>query len=139
MLRILPAQVLVGLVSFLMISLRPLPAQSEPCPPPASLIGADNPAYNDAMGLQKALEAQGFIIYCIFPTKFSSAFLVWENGIAHSTVEGEANFRTNFGDLDVVFLPKPQTFAELNIEEHRKDSGYLYTFPVCLAFGYSSS
>jgi hypothetical protein len=100
---------------FLLAALSELFAQSEPCPPRAALISPDHPAYMDAMGLQKALEAHAFIVYCVFPTKFSSAFLVWENGIAHSTIEGEAAFRTNFGDIGAVFVPKPQSFAELNI------------------------
>jgi hypothetical protein len=107
---------------------QPLLAQSNHCPPPASLIAADNPAYTDARDLQEELKTSGIDVYCIFPTKFSSAFLVWENGVAHSTVEGEACFRTNFGDLGIVFVPKPQTFADLKISEHREGGGYLYTF-----------
>jgi hypothetical protein len=103
-------------------------AQSPSCPPHTALIAANDPAYADAIGLQSALEAHGFVVYCIFPTKLSSAFLVRRSGVAHSTVEGEAAFRTNFGDFGAVFVPKPQNFAELNIKELRKDGGYLYTF-----------
>jgi hypothetical protein len=29
--------------------------------------------------------------------------------------EGEANFSTNYGDIDAVFVPKPQTCADFEI------------------------
>ena len=54
--------------------------------------------------------------------------MVQENGVLHSTIEGEACFSTNNGGIDVVFLPKPQTFANFKITEHRKGGGYLYRF-----------
>ncbi len=98
------------------------------CPPPAALIASDNPAYADAMDMQKTLESHGFVVQCVFPTKLSSIFQVEENGILRSTIEGEANFHTNLGDIDVVFMPKPQTFADFKITERRQDHGYLYRF-----------
>ncbi len=128
MLRLASARLVAGFAVLFALSHSRLLAQPENCPRPAALIAPDNPAYNDAMDLQKTLEARGFVVDCIFPTKFSSAFLVWENGVPRSTVEGEACFRTNFGDLDIVFIPKPQTFVELKIEERREGGGYLYTF-----------
>src|ERR1700690_1600743 len=107
---------------------RPLVAQTVPCPPPAAILAPDNPAYADAMDLQKTLESHGFVVQCIFPTKLGSIFQVEENGVLQSTVEGEADFQTTSGDIDVVFLPKPQTFADFKITERRKDHGYLYRF-----------
>ena len=78
--------------------------------------------------MQKTLESHGFVVQCVFPTKLSSIFQVEENGVLRSTIEGEANFRTNLGDIDVVFMPKPQTFADFKITERRQDHGYLYRF-----------
>jgi hypothetical protein len=54
--------------------------------------------------------------------------MVDHNGTLESTVEGEACFSTNYGGIDVIFLPKPQTFAEFDITERRKGGGYLYRF-----------
>jgi hypothetical protein len=98
------------------------------CPPPAALMSPSQPAYADATSLKKSLESQGLVVQCIFETKFSSQFLVWENDKPRSTVEGEACIRTNLGDLTVLFLWKPRTFAELNISEHQSHGGYIYHF-----------
>jgi len=80
------------------------------------------------MNMQKTLESRGYVVECIFPTKLSSIFQVKEDGVLHSTIEGEADFRTNLGDIDVVFVPKSQTFIDFKITERRKDHGYLYRF-----------
>ena len=127
MLKTVPAQLAASFV-LLLIGAHPLPAQPAPCPPPAVLIAPDNPAYADAMNLAQKLEAHGFVVNCIFPTKMSSEFLVRENGVERSTIEGEACFRTNYGDIGAFFVPKPQTFGDLKIKEQRRGGGYLYTF-----------
>lgn len=105
-----------------------LAAQSVPCPPDKALLSSSDPAYADALELQHRLQNSGFTVRCIFPTKFGSVFTAEKNGILQSTVEGEACFSTNYGGLDVVFLPKPQTFSDFEISERRKDRGYLYRF-----------
>jgi hypothetical protein len=92
------------------------------------LLDASDPAYPDAMELKQNLENHSFTVQCIFHTKLSSVFMVDVNGSLQSTVEGEFCFRTNRGDIDVVFVPKPQTFADFKITEHREDGGYLYRF-----------
>jgi len=127
MLKALPAHVAAGLALFLAVSHAQILAQSTPCPPSAALIAPDNPAYADAMNLKNGLESQGMVVRCIFETKFSSAFIVWENGKPRSTVEGEACILTNLGDLEVLFVSRPRTFADLKIKEHRARGGYAYT------------
>jgi hypothetical protein len=84
--------------------------------------------YADAMELKQILESHSFVVWCVFPTKLGSIFQVEERGVMRSTIEGEANFRTNYGDVDVVFVPTPQTFSDFKINEHRQDGGFLYTF-----------
>ncbi len=106
----------------------PLCAQSVPCPPPAALLSFSDPAYADAMELKQSLENHGFAVPCIFHTKLSSVFMVDVSGTLQSTVEGEFCFSTNRGGIEVVFLPKPQTFADFKITEHRQGGGYLYRF-----------
>jgi hypothetical protein len=103
-------------------------AQSTDCPPAATLLSNTDPAYADAKDLAHNLENHGFVVQCMFPTKLGSIFEVADGNALRSTVEGEANFHTNYGDFDVVFVPKPQTFANFKITEHREGGGYLYRF-----------
>jgi hypothetical protein len=101
--------------------------QVDDCPGPMALISPDQPADADAMALKANLESQRMVVRCIFETKFSSAFIVWESGKPRSTIEGEACIRTNLGDLEVLFVSRPRTFADLKIKEHRVREGYLCT------------
>jgi hypothetical protein len=123
----LPIRLAAGLIFLLAASRSPI-AQSVPCPPPAALLSSSDPAYADATELAQRLQHHDFAVQCIFPTKFGSAFMVDENGVLVSTIEGEACFSTNYGGIDVIFLPKPQTFTDFKITEHRQGGGYLYRF-----------
>ncbi len=106
-----------------------LSGQKSDCPNGPALLSPSEPVYPDAMELKQTLESHGFEVRCVFPTHLWSIFEVaGDGGVMHSTVEGEANFRTNYGDLDAVFVPQPQTFADFKITEHREGSGFLYTF-----------
>ena len=42
--------------------------------------------------------------------------------------EGAANFQTDLGVFEVLFLSKPQTFNALEIIEQQETGGYLYSF-----------
>lgn len=128
MLKGLLARLAAGLVVVLAAASLPLFAQPVPCPTGEALIAPNNPAYADAVELAQSLETHDFIVKCIFPTKLNSVFMVEENGVLRSTIEGEACFRTNYGDFSAVFLPKPQTFADFKITERREGGGYLYRF-----------
>jgi len=127
-LRVHPNLLLLGLVPLLLAFPFGLSAQENDCPKGPPLLSPSEPIYSDAMELKQTLESHGFVVRCVFPTKLGSIFEVWEGGVMHSTVAGEANFRTNYGEVDAVFMPHPQTFADFKITEHRKDSGFLYTF-----------
>jgi len=128
MLRALPAHIVASLALGLIAFCAPILAQSTPCDLPAVLLTSDNPAYADAIDLAKRLEDHGFAIHCIYPTKLGSIFEVTDGNVIRSTVEGEANFDTNYGGIEVVFMPKPRTFADFKITERRKGGGYLYRF-----------
>ncbi len=128
MLKGLSIRLLFVLIVLLAASRLPLCAQSVPCPPPAALLSSSDPAYADAMEIAQRLQHHDFTVQCVFPTKFGSIFMVEENGVLVSTIEGEACFSTNFGGVDVIFLPKPQTFADFKITEHRAGGGYIYRF-----------
>jgi hypothetical protein len=128
MLNLLPKHLLAGLVLLFAASHYQLFAQSPECPTGEDLLSTSDPVYADAMELAQSLRNHGFVVQCVFPTKLGSIFRVVEGGVEHSTIEGEADFRTNYGDVDAVFVPKPQTFAGFKINEHREDGGYFYTF-----------
>jgi hypothetical protein len=103
-------------------------AQLPDCPTGEALLSASDPVYADVNELAQTLRNSGFVVRCVFPTHLGSIFRVVEGGVERSTIEGEANFHTNSGDVDVVFLPKPQTFSDFTITEHREDGGFIYTF-----------
>ena len=103
-------------------------AQIPECPPADVLLRKDNPDYSDAMALAAELREHGFVIQCAFPSKLGSIFQVNEGGRLHSTIEGEVVYRTNQGDIEVVFLPKPQTFDDFKVTEHREEGGWWYSF-----------
>jgi len=127
-LRVHPNLLLLGLVPLLLAFPFGLSAQENDCLKGPPLLSPSEPIYSDAMELKQTLESHGFVVRCVFPTKLGGIFEVWEGRVMHSTVAGEANFRTNYGEVDAVFMPHPQTFADFKITEHRKDSGFLYTF-----------
>jgi len=127
-LRVHYCLLLSSLVLFLVARPLDLHAQAQDCPPEPALLSATNPVYLDAMELKQTLESHGFVVHCVFPTMLGSIFRIDEGGVLRSTVEGEASFRTNYGDVDAVFMPKPQTFAGFRITEHREDGGFVYTF-----------
>jgi hypothetical protein len=129
MLNGLSARLLLGFLILLATFRVPLFSQSmTPCPTGEALLSSSDPVYADAMELQHRLENHNFTVRCIFPTKLGSIFMVDVNGVLQSTVEGEACFRTNRGDLGVFFLPKPQTFADFKITERSEGGGYVYRF-----------
>lgn len=126
--RVHPNLVLLGIVPLLVAFSFEFRAQESDCPigPPA--LSPLDEVYSDAMELERTLQSHGFVVRCVFPTKLGSMFRIDENGVLRSTVEGEANFRTNYGEVDAVFLPKSQTFADFKITERRDGGGYVYTF-----------
>jgi len=100
---------------------------SSPCPPPETLLSNNDPVYHDAMQLAGVLRNHGFVVQCMFPSKLGSMFRVIDGTVLRSTIEGEAVYRTDAGDFEVLFVPRPRTFADFKVEERRVGSGYVYT------------
>ena len=98
-----------------------LRAQVTECSPEdiATLLQPTDAVYSDAMELGSTLGEHGFAIRCILVSKLGGLF---------KAVQGAALYRTDRGDFDALFLPAPQTFAELKIVEHQKKNGFAYTF-----------
>ncbi len=116
-------------IVLLSVTVTPLlakPSQLQPCPPAESLLTPTNPAYPDAQDLARVLREHGFVVRCIFPSKFGSMFQVGDGGVMRSTIEGEAVYITSFGSIDAVFATKPQNFYQFNITETPQRSGHMY-------------
>lgn len=79
----------------------------------------EDTAYADAAALARDLSDHGFIITCVAPSKMTGMF---------EGQEGAALYRTNRGDFEALFLPKPQTFDELQVIERQERGRYLYSF-----------
>ncbi|HUM04311.1 MAG TPA: hypothetical protein VLT90_02550 [Terriglobales bacterium] len=97
------------------------PAQAIACSPDeaAALLSPTDPAFSDAMELGRTLSDHGFTIRCVLTSKLGSLF---------KNLEGAALYRTDRGDFDALFLPTPQTFAELQIGERQGKKAFVYTF-----------
>jgi hypothetical protein len=78
-----------------------------------------SPLYIDANELAKALVARGFVVKCVLRSKMEGLF---------EGMSGAALYRTDRGDFEALFLPKPQSFEALEVVEGREDGRYIYSF-----------
>ena len=81
-------------------------------------LARNDAAYAHAAALARALIEHGFTITCVAPSKMTGMF------------EGEAGaalYRANHGDFEALFLPKPQSFAELEVLERQENGRYIYS------------
>jgi hypothetical protein len=112
---------LLGVGVAVMLCASFLRAQSAECSPEdtAALLQPTDAAYSDAMELGSTLSEHGFAIRCILTSKLGGLF---------KSLEGAALYRTDHGDFDALFLPAPETFAELKIVERSTKKGFAYWF-----------
>ena len=112
---------LLGVGLALMLCASFLPAQLAECnsDDTAALLQPTDSVYSEAMELGSTLSERGFAIRCILTSKLGGLF----KGLA-----GAALYRTDRGDFDALFLPAPQTFAELKIVERQGKKKFVYMF-----------
>lgn len=82
------------------------------------------PSYSDAMVLKQDLTTDGFGVECVLESKWGGMFGDLKLGYRTSG----ALFRTILGDFDVVFLPAPHVFDQLEVHEQRNGRFYDYSF-----------
>ena len=78
-----------------------------------------SPVYADATALARTLNERGFWVQCIRRSKAERIF---------QGQKGAAWFKTDRGIFDVWFLPKPENFNGLEIDEQRENGEYVYSF-----------
>jgi hypothetical protein len=94
-------------------------ADQSRCGSPATQLHSNDPVYDDALSVERALTRNGYTVECVLPSKMASFF---------DELKGAALFRTTSGDFEVLFLPKPYSFEHLDILEKRQGNRYLYSF-----------
>jgi hypothetical protein len=96
-------------------------AQSSDCTGKAAQasLSSIDPVYVDAMELARNLIDHRFIVNCVQASKWGHLF---------DDQEGAALYRTDQGDFEVLFLPKPETFDAVQVVEERQDNTYRYSF-----------
>jgi len=96
-------------------------ADSSECTPNEllALIKPDDPAYADAMELAQTLHAHGVLVKCVLQSTMVHTF---------EDQKGAAFFKTDYGEFSALFLPKPQTFASLEIVSRAENGRFLYSF-----------
>jgi len=95
-------------------------AEQTPCGDPHStVLPSANPAYTDAMELARTLRSRGFVVKCVLLSKEERMF---------EGQEGAANYQTDVGVFEALFLPKPETFNTLEIVEQEETGGFIYSF-----------
>jgi hypothetical protein len=121
MLGKVPVLLVVVMVFAGLFAVPPVLAQSDACSPEetAALLPPADPAYDSAIELVQTLSEHGFTIKCVLSSKMGGLF---------SGLEGAALYRTTDGDFDVLFLPKPRTFADLKIIERPSKKRFVYSF-----------
>jgi hypothetical protein len=116
-LRSVPLLICSALLS---VGLQSTWAEQTPCGDPHStLLPSANPAYADAMELARTLRSRGFVVKCILLSKEEHMF---------EGQEGAANFQTDVGAFEALFLPKPETFNTLEIVEQEETGTFIYSF-----------
>jgi hypothetical protein len=94
-------------------------AEQSPCGRPHTLPLSTNPAYADAMELAQSLRSHGIAVKCVLLSKEERMF---------EGQEGAANYQTDVGVFEALFLPKPETFDALDIIGHEEAGGFIYSF-----------
>lgn len=74
-----------------------------------------DPVHDDAMELARTLENHGFIVECVRSSKQARIF---------DGQKGAAVYKRNRGSFEVLFLPKGQSFDELEIVSEPKEGGF---------------
>jgi hypothetical protein len=105
--------------ALLSIGLQSASAAQSPCGRAHTLLPSTNPAYADAMELAQTLRSRGFVVKCVLLSVEERMF---------EGQEGAANYQTDVGVFEALFLPKSQSFDALQIIEEEETGGFIYSF-----------
>jgi len=71
------------------------------------------------MDLAQALGRRGFVVKCVLLSKEERMF---------EGQEGAANYQTDVGVFEALFLPTPENFDALEIIEHEETGVFIFSF-----------
>ena len=105
----------------LLVSPRGMFGQATPCNPEElkASLPSNAQSYPDAIALSRILEKNGISVRCILLSKMDGTF---------DDQEGAALYRTDHGDFEALFLPRPQNFDQLKVTERQDGGRYSYSF-----------
>ena len=103
------------------VGLAPLSGQVQDCSPKdlSAAVQPTDKVYEPARALADHLERSGFRVRCVLRSHMEGLF----EGLA-----GAALYRTNQGDFDALFLPPPNTFDQLRVDERKERASWVYSF-----------
>jgi hypothetical protein len=117
------AKFLFSLSFFLLLLFCPkgMLGQATPCNPEElkAALPSNAQAYPDAIALSGILERNKISVRCILLSKMDGTF---------DGQEGAGLYRTDRGDFEALFLPRPQNFERLKVIERQEGSRYSYSF-----------
>jgi hypothetical protein len=95
--------------------------QATPCNPEdlKASLPSNAQSYPDAIALSRILERNKISVRCILLSKMEGTF---------DGLEGAVLYRTDQGDFEALFLPRPQNFERLKVIERQEGSRYSYSF-----------
>jgi hypothetical protein len=95
--------------------------QATPCNPEdlKASLPSNAQSYPDAIALSGILERNKISVRCILLSKMEGTF---------DGLEGAVLYRTDQGDFEALFLPRPQNFERLKVIERQEGSRYSYSF-----------
>ena len=85
----------------------------------AAEVKPDSAIYSDAVDLAKTLIARGFVVKCMLHSTAQGMF---------KGLSGSALYRTNRGDFEALFLPKPKSFDAFEVIEEQENGRFIYSF-----------
>lgn len=112
-----------GLLLGVLCAVSPLATSARPAGCTSrDLIAALQPSnheYADATELKQVLQAHGLVVGCVLRSKMAAMF---------EGQEGAALYRTDQGDFEALFLPKPKSWDALEIVQTEKNGQYWTSF-----------
>jgi hypothetical protein len=85
----------------------------------SAALQPNDKAFAPALELSQDLQRGGFVVRCILRSRWEGLF---------EGLTGAALYRTDRGDFEALFLPAPNTFERLIVNERKEGDRWVYSF-----------